>query len=194
VKINLRNLSKPVAKILNQDKGNTMKYSFRNWRNQSGTIPVSWQEKDYTEKTEWFQHTGGNKGFVTDDKNIEVYSNNIGVLIPKELLPVFSDVTQYFDLKNIVCDLSKYTPGMILPWHQDDYPTYSRNMKITDKNQIVRIIVFLHDSQPGQQLWIEDKLCSGLAGSWFSWVGQTQHMAANLGKNDRYVIQITGHV
>lgn len=169
-----------------------MKYSYDNWLHQSGTIPVTWSEADYTEKTEWYRHHGAG-GFTTDDVTRATYANNIGVLIPKQLLPVFDAVTQYFDLKDIVCDLSKYTPGMILPWHTDDYPTYSRNMGITDKNKIVRIIVFLHDSQPGHQLWVEDQLCSGPAGSWFSWSGRTKHMAANLGESDRYVIQITGH-
>jgi hypothetical protein len=169
-----------------------MKYSFDSWKHQTGTVPVSWTVADYTEKTAWYQHDGG-KGFTTTDKNHDIYSKNIGVLIPRAVLPVFSQVTEYFDLEDIVCDLSKYTPGMMLPWHHDDYPTYSKNMNVTDKNKIVRIIVFLHQSQPGHQLWIEDRLCSGAAGTWFSWIGATRHMAANLGESDRYVIQITGH-
>jgi hypothetical protein len=170
-----------------------MKYSFSNWNNQSGTVPVDWQKEDYIEKTQWYQHHG-NGGFTTNSDNLNIYSKNIGVLIPQTVLPVFSRVTQYFDLKNIVCDLSKYTPGMILPWHVDDYPTYSKNTNITDKNKIIRIIVFLHNSLPGHQLWIEDKFCVGPAGSWFSWAGHTRHMAANLGEHDRYVVQITGHI
>ena len=169
-----------------------MKYSFKDWNHKTGTIPVLWQEHDYTHKTEWYRHenTGG---FETTETNLQVYQNNIGVLIPKKILPVFKQVTEYFNLKDIVCDLSKYNPGMVLPWHTDDYPTYSKNMGIANLNRIARIIVFLHDSHPGHQLWIEDKFCSGPAGSWFSWTGYTKHMAANLGEQDRYVIQITGH-
>lgn len=156
-------------------------------------MPVTWCETDYQSKTEWYQHEGLD-GFVTSQENLDIYGKNIGVLIPKQVLPVFAAVKNYFDLKDIVCDLSKYRPGMMLPWHCDDYPTYSRNMRIADKNDIVRIIVFLHDSRPGQQLWIYDRLCAGPAGSWFSWTGSTYHMVANLGKTDRYVIQITGHI
>jgi hypothetical protein len=170
-----------------------MKYSFDCWNQRSGTIPVTWQPSDYISNTTWYQHHG-QSGFTTTYDNLEIYSKNIGVLIPRNLLPVFSEVTQYFDLQDIVCDLSKYTPGMILPWHVDDYPTYSKNMQISDKSSIVRIIVFLHDSMPGQQLWVEDHFCFGPAGSWFSWTGGTKHMAANLGQDDRYVIQITGHI
>ena len=88
---------------------------------------------------------------------------------------------------------AKYTPGLILPWHKDNYPTYARNKK-ADVDRIVRIMVFLHDPAPGHQLWIEDKFCTGPIGSWFSWHGATKHMAANLGEIDRYVIQITGWV
>ena len=170
-----------------------MKYSFINWNKQSGTIPVTWTPEDYIENTVWYKHSNLG-GFITDGRQLSLYNNNVGVLVPKKLLPVFETVTEYFNLKNLVFDLSKYTPGMILPWHFDDYPTYSKNMQISDKNRIVRIIVFLHDSMPGHQLWIEDKLCQGRAGSWFSWAGQTRHMAANLGETDRYVIQLTGHV
>jgi hypothetical protein len=56
----------------------------------------------------------------------------------------------------------------------------------------VRIIVLLNDGKPGQQLWIGDQLCVGSAGSWFSWTGSKEHMAANLSKSPRYVLQITG--
>lgn len=169
-----------------------MKYQFDNWNKQSGTIPVSWSEKDYTELTDWSDHFTF-FGFDTKEENKKIYHKNIGVLIPEKLLPVFDQIPSYFDLEDIVCDLSKYKPGMLLPWHVDTYQTYSKNMKIDDLDKIVRIIVFLHDSHPGQQLWVEDKFCAGPAGSWFSWSGQTKHMAANLGEQDRYVIQITGH-
>lgn len=168
-----------------------MKYTFEDWNNQSGTIPVTWDALDYTERTSWKEHGNKNKGFTTYADNRKVYDKNINVLIPNELLPIF-DVRDYFNLNNLVYDLSKYTPGMILPWHHDDYPTYAKNMKVQDLNNIVRIIVFLHNPAPGHQLWIENKLCTGSAGSWFSWTGKTRHMAANLGEIDRYVIQLTG--
>lgn len=171
-----------------------MQYSFSDWNKQSGTLPVTWKSQDYVDSTSWYLHGVPNKGFTADDNSYEIYQNNIGVLIPEKVLPVFEEVKLYFDLENCVVDLSKYTPGMILPWHHDDYPTYSKNMNVQDLDNIVRIIVFLHDPEPGQQLWIDDKLCTGKAGSWFSWTGKTKHMAANLSLSDRYVIQLTGVV
>jgi len=169
-------------------------YKFKNWKNKTGTIPVSWTADDYTTKTEWYAHHGGAGFKVYQQSQLEVYKDNIGVLIPEQLLPVFDEVKKYFDLKDLVCDLSKYTPGMILPWHSDTFPTYSKNMGITNLDDIVRIIIFLHQDEPGHQLWIEDKLCRGNAGTWFAWTGNQKHMAANIGESDRYVIQLTGHI
>ena len=96
-----------------------MKYSFDNWSDKSGTVPVTWKTEDYVENTTWYQHDGAG-GFTTSIYNQTTYAKNIGVLIPENVLPVFSAITEHFDLKDIVCDLSKYTPGMLLPWHVDD--------------------------------------------------------------------------
>ena len=82
--------------------------------------------------------------------------------------------------------------GQVLPWHTDGYLTFIKNKQVQDKSRIVRIIVFLVDSEPGHQLWIGNKLCTGDAGSYFGWEYDTEHMAANLGKQDRYTLQITG--
>ena len=61
-----------------------------------------------------------------------------------------------------------------------------------NKKDIIRIIVFVDDTRPGHQLWIKDMLCAGEAGSYFGWKFGTKHMAANLGEQDRYTLQITG--
>ena len=82
--------------------------------------------------------------------------------------------------------------GQVLPWHKDGYVTFIKNKQVQDKNSIMRIIVFLQDSIPGHQLWIKDKICMGPAGSYFAWEGETEHMAANLGIEARYVLQLTG--
>ena len=95
-------------------------------------------------------------------------------------------------LSNTVVALTKMKVGQILPWHVDRCKTYISKNNIKDKTKIARIIVFLEDSKPGHQLWIEDQLCTGEAGSCFGWMFGTKHMAANLGEQDRYTLQITG--
>lgn len=181
-----------------------MKYSYSDWTGKTGTIPVSWKSNDY-ESLEWQPHHDSLSGYTTEQKNIDIYGDNINMQIPKFEHPgnyikipdlvnnIFGYVLNYFDLGDLVYTFNKYCPGMILPWHNDLYPTYSRNKKVKI-DQIVRIIVFLHDPEPGHQLWIQDKFCTGPAGSWFSWQGSTKHMAANLGEVDRYIMQITGKI
>jgi len=168
-----------------------MKYNYENWTRKKGTVPVFWNPEQYI-NSGWYKHGDRNLGFTTNPINYDIYGDNIGVLIPETIDPIFDKVLEFFDLHEIVCSLSKYTPGMILPWHTDNYPTYSKNKRVTDKDTIVRIIVFLHDTIPGQGLWVEDRFCEGPAGSWFAWQGAPRHMTANLSEQDRYVMQITG--
>ena len=168
-----------------------MKYSYSDWNNKSGTVPVFWNKSHYIDAG-WYRHPDTTHGFSTDDENYKIYGENLGVYIPKKLDPVFEKTLNLFDLDELVFSLSMYKPGMILPWHRDNYPTYSKNKGIVEPEGIVRIMVFLENSVPGHQLWIEDKMCTGPAGSWFSWQGRAKHMAANMGEVNRYVLQITG--
>jgi len=179
-----------------------MKYSFTEWNNRTGKFPVTWNTADY-ETLPWYRNPDRVKGFKTEGKNYEIYGDQLGcyipkfeevgkgIFVPKNVEKIFGRVLDYFDIDDSVYAFAKYTPGMILPWHRDNYPTYTRN-KSAAVEQIVRIMVFLHDPAPGHQLWINNKFCTGPAGTWFSWQGSTKHMAANLGEVDRYVIQITG--
>jgi hypothetical protein len=181
-----------------------MSYRFNDWNRKQGTIPVRWQATDY-ESLPWFENPDKRQGFSTPEHNYGIYKDRIGCLIPKfeqvgkgvfipeEVDAIFGHVLNHFDLEDSVYAFAKYTPGLILPWHRDKYPTYARNKKVEVKD-IVRIMIFLHDPAPGHQLWIEDRYCTGPAGTWFSWQGSTKHMAANLGETDRYVIQITGKI
>lgn len=72
------------------------------------------------------------------------------------------------------------------------FKTYIKRNDIAPEDKITRIIVFLHKPKAGHQLWIEDEICTGDAGSYFGWEQDTVHMAANLGSEMRYILQITG--
>jgi len=179
-----------------------MKISHQNWNKQSGQIDVLWKSKDY-ENHNWIPNKDRN-GYQTNETNYNIYNNRLGhhildfetpgkgIDIPAEMKNIFDYVPKLFDLEKTVYSFMKFPVGHVLPWHSDNYPTYCRNNNVQNIESIVRIIVLLHDSTPGQQLWIEDKIYHGAAGSWFSWEGRTQHMAANLSNTDRYVLQITG--
>lgn len=168
-----------------------------NWTHQSGYIPVSWKADDYLQiplVRRYHDYGQEGLGFSTAKVNYDTYGNNLGVCVPDdvEMPKVFWDLCNHFDLKETVCSLSCYYPGMLLPWHSDDFPTYAKNKNVSDIQKIVRIMVFLHDQQPGHQLWVEDKCYFGDAGYYVGWQGGTKHMAANLGETNRYVLQLTG--
>lgn len=179
-----------------------MKHSYSDWNNKQGTIPVHWKVSDY-ESLEW-KDNHEKRGYSTADENYKIYGKRLGIqickhekkdkgiLLPDHVRKTFDTVPTFFDLEKIVYSFMRYPVGNILPWHHDNYPVYRKLNAVSDIEKIVRIIVFLHDSRPGQQLWIADKFCHGPAGSWFAWTGLTEHMAANMSKTPRYVLQMTG--
>ena len=179
-----------------------MKYSFSDWNCKTGNIPVLWKKSDYEDQVWVPNHS--KRGYTTPKENYDIYKDRLGMhilsvekadegtFLPSSMKKVFDYVVDFFKLDKAVYSFMKYPVGNILPWHHDTYPVYCKNNQVSNIESIVRIVVFLHDSEPGQQLWIGDKICTGVAGSWFSWMGSKEHMAANLSKKPRYVLQITG--
>ena len=110
----------------------------------------------------------------------------------EKLLAKFYDAVSTLPLEKKVVAVNKLSPGQILPYHTDKYQTYKTRNNIADNDVVQRVIVFLHNQKAGHQLWIEDRVCVGEAGSYFGWDQGTEHMAANLGHEDRYILQVTG--
>ena len=157
-----------------------------------GKIKPTWTINDY-KKGPWRLHISPLSSFRTKQLNVNVFEHNIGVYINNDVEKKFiSFAEKKFKLNHTVVAFNKMIPGQILPFHKDLYSTYIKKNRIKNKKNIVRIIIFLHDSLPGHQLWIEDKICTGPAGSYFGWKYGAKHMAANLGEQDRCVLQITG--
>jgi hypothetical protein len=155
----------------------------------SGKIDKTWNDEDYINLS-WYTNEDHEERFNAT-VNTETY--NVGVAICNENLPqVFYDLLDNFNIKKPVVAVNKLSPGKILPYHKDKFVAYKKRNNVSDEEQIVRYIVFLHDSKAGHQLWIEDNICVGPVGSFFGWDKDTIHMAANLGWEDRYILQITG--
>ena len=96
-------------------------------------------------------------------------------------------------LKDKVYAVHKLGPGCILPFHKDSYPRYRANYDIKDLDSIQRIIVFLEDWKDGHLLQVDHHMyVHWRAGDFVTWRGETSHLAANLGSEDRYTLQITG--
>ena len=154
-----------------------------------GQIKKTWLDSDYLELPWTTSPTPEEKLTAT----VETTDYNIGVAVCNEQLPqVFYDVLKNFNIDKPVVAVNKMVPGQVLPYHKDRFAEYKRRNNISNDDSIVRYIVFLHDQKAGHQLWIEDQVCTGSAGCYFGWDDYTIHMAANLGWEDRYILQITG--
>lgn len=157
----------------------------------NGKIKVTWEEKDFI-KGPWRTNKNHYLSIKTSHKNKKIYKDNVGVYINNNVCIKFKKIANKFNLTKTVVALNKMKPGQILPFHTDSCRTFIKRNRINDKSKITRIILFLQNSDPGHQLWIGNKVCTGPAGSYFGWQYGEEHMAANLGKKDRYTLQITG--
>ena len=84
-------------------------------------------------------------------------------------------------------------PGTTLPNHRDTYARFREIYNVQDPTQIFRAVVFLENWQSGHYLEInEDPVVEWAAGETIIWRNDTRHLAANMGKTDRYTLQITG--
>tara|TARA_B100001057_G_scaffold95074_1_gene91520 strand:- start:10419 stop:10910 length:492 start_codon:yes stop_codon:yes gene_type:complete len=157
-----------------------------------GKIPVTWAEQNYT-GLPWFENDRHEEKFnaVVDTTN---YNVGVSMCFQEQLLGVFYDAVKDLPLTKKVVAVNKLAPGKVLPYHTDKYTSYiTRNqIKKEQVQDIQRFIVFLHDQKAGHQLWIRDQICTGSAGSYFGWGYGVEHMAANLGNEDRYILQVTG--
>jgi hypothetical protein len=98
--------------------------------------------------------------------------------------------------KDVGTSYYRMNSGAILPTHGDLYLKYIElfNLKGQEQN-IRRVIVFLEDWKSGHYFEAMGTALTGWkAGQVVEWTYDTPHMAANLGSESRYTLQITGHV
>lgn len=86
--------------------------------------------------------------------------------------------------------------GTVMPVHSDLYKKYIElfHLQGHEKN-IRRALILLEDWKPGHYLEVNSKpyVC-WTAGQTVEWIYDVPHMAANIGLEDRYTLQITGHL
>ena len=97
-----------------------------------------------------------------------------------------------FHLKDIGCCFYRMETGVILPKHRDTYKMYTERFKCSPES-VHRILVFLEDWKSGHYFEVDGKNITGYrAGDYAIWSGDEEHMAANIGIEHRYTLQITG--
>ena len=98
--------------------------------------------------------------------------------------------------KDIGTSYYRMWPGTILPTHQDLYKKYVELFNLQGKEtSIRRAIVYLEDWKSGHYAEFQEKSFTGWrAGDVVEWYYDTPHLAANMGTEPRYTLQITGHL
>jgi hypothetical protein len=83
-------------------------------------------------------------------------------------------------------------PGTILPNHYDAYVKYKQLHNITDNSKIYRMLFLMEDWKSGHYLEVDGvPFTNWKAGDYVAWKNDTLHLAANIGSEDRYTLQVT---
>jgi hypothetical protein len=122
--------------------------------------------------------------------NMSMYNcfetETLPIVITDYIKPAFAHLT------NLSVAINMFRPGQYLPYHVDKFEKYRKLNNIVDE-QIVRVILMLEDSKPGQILQVDNTTTGNwLAGDWFQWDAADYHTFYNLSVYDRYAIQLTG--
>jgi len=108
----------------------------------------------------------------------------------------FVNIYEQMGWKDIGTSYYRMNTGTILPTHSDLYLRYVDLFKLNGQEQCIRrAIVFLEDWKPGHYAeYNAIAKTDWFAGDVVEWEYDTLHMAANLGLEPRYTLQITGHL
>lgn len=108
----------------------------------------------------------------------------------------FVDIYTEMGWKNIGTSYYRMATGTILPTHSDLYLRYVNLFNLKgQENRIRRAIVFLEDWRPGHYAEYNDVAkVNWKAGDVVEWQYDAPHMAANMGVDPRYTLQITGWI
>lgn len=98
-----------------------------------------------------------------------------------------------FPFRNLSWSVYRMTPGCVLPMHSDTYNRFKEIYAVPPGTTVIRTIVYLEDWDSGHYSEMNGRPVVGWrAGDWVSWHDDFPHLAANVGKTDRYTLQLTG--
>lgn len=98
-----------------------------------------------------------------------------------------------FPFRHLSWSVYRMTPGCVLPMHSDTYNKFREIYAVPATATVVRTIVYLEDWDSGHYGEMAGQPITGWrAGDWVSWHDDFPHLAANMGRTDRYTLQLTG--
>lgn len=98
--------------------------------------------------------------------------------------------------KDIGLAFYRMPTGTVMPVHSDLYKRYIELFELQGKEHTIRrALLLLEDWKSGHYLEVAGKpYTCWCAGDTVEWAYDEPHMAANIGLEDRYTLQITGHI
>jgi hypothetical protein len=98
--------------------------------------------------------------------------------------------------KDIGTAYYRMTSGTVMPVHQDRYVKYIDLFDLKGREHTIRrALVLLEDWRSGHYLEAMGRpYVNWSAGTVVEWTYDAPHMAANVGLDPRYTLQITGHI
>jgi len=108
----------------------------------------------------------------------------------------FIDIYSQQGWKDVGVAFYRMKTGTVIPVHADLYKRYIELFNLQGKEHTIRrALVLLEDWKSGHYLEVEGKpYVNWTAGDTVEWAHDSPHMAANIGLQDRYTLQITGHL
>ena len=108
----------------------------------------------------------------------------------------FIDIFAGLGWKDIGTSYYRMPTGTVLPTHKDLYLKYINLFNLQGREHTIRrAIILLEEWKSGHCLEIMGRpITDWKAGTVIEWAYDTPHMAANIGLDPRYTLQITGHV
>lgn len=126
------------------------------------------------------------QGFLIKDVIGEIFS-----IFEKRQIQWVDNFFELFRGSNIGINFYKMQPGDILPYHSDTYIKFKKVHNLHENTTINRALVFLEDRKEGHIFEVDGKLINWKAGDYIIWSNDVRHMAANIGTEPRYTVQIT---
>jgi hypothetical protein len=108
----------------------------------------------------------------------------------------FIEMYESMGWKDVGIAFYRMRTGTVMPVHSDLYKRYIELFNLQGQEHTIRrALLLLEDWKPGHYLEVNSKpYVKWTAGDVVEWKYDVPHMAANIGLEDRYTLQITGHV
>jgi hypothetical protein len=108
----------------------------------------------------------------------------------------FIDIYKAQGWKDVGLAFYRMPTGTVMPVHSDLYCRYIELFNLQGQEHTIRrALLLLEDWKSGHYLEVAGKpYTCWRAGDTVEWAYDEPHMAANIGLEDRYTLQITGHV